>query len=112
MIKKGSYYYLFASFGYCCASTAQADTYQIAVGRSTSPTGPFVDMNGTAMTSGGGSILLEGNGSTWFAPGGSTALIGSTGGDLIVYHALQPSTLDYLFTDTLSFTTGWPVINQ
>jgi hypothetical protein len=29
-----------------------------------------------------------------------------------VYHALQPSSLDYLFTDTLSFTTGWPVINQ
>jgi arabinan endo-1,5-alpha-L-arabinosidase len=112
LIKKGSYYYLFASFGYCCESTAAADTYQIAVGRSSSPTGPFVDMNGSGMIAGGGTILLEGNGSTWFAPGGSTALIGSTGGDLIVYHALQPSSLDYLFTDTLSFTTGWPVINQ
>jgi hypothetical protein len=70
-------------------------------------------MDGTAMTSGGGTILLEGNGSTWFAPGGSTALIGSPAGDLIVYHALQPSTLDYLFADTLTFTSaGWPVINQ
>jgi arabinan endo-1,5-alpha-L-arabinosidase len=113
LVKKGSYYYLFASFGFCCESTAAADTYQVAVGRSTSPTGPFTDMDGTAMTSGGGTILLEGNGSTWFAPGGSTALIGSPAGDLIVYHALQPSTLDYLFADTLTFTSaGWPVINQ
>jgi arabinan endo-1,5-alpha-L-arabinosidase len=115
LVKKNGYYYLFASFGYCCESSASADTYQIAVGRSNSPTGPFVDEAGTAMTAGGGIILLTGQSGTnasWYAPGGSTALIGSTLGDVIVYHALQPSSLDFLFADTLSFSTGWPVINQ
>ena len=58
---RGSYYYLFVSFDRCCQG-AQS-TYRIMVGRSTSVTGPYVDRNGTAMTTGGGTQILAGHGS-------------------------------------------------
>ena len=45
------------------AARAPQSTYRIMVGRSTSVTGPYVDRNGTAMTSGGGTQILAGHGS-------------------------------------------------
>ena len=113
MVKHNGFYYLFASFDYCCATPASQSNYKIAVGRSTSPQGPFLDMNGTSMLNGGGTILMEG-GTTWGAPGGSTVLIDPVHGDLITYHALnlQQNGLDYLFVDSLTWPNDWPVITQ
>lgn len=113
MIYANNYYYLFVSWDYCCASSLAQDNYKIAVGRSTSPNGPFVDENGTQMNSGGGTILLQGNGTTWAAPGGETAYIDTTGSDdLIVFHALnlQQNGTAYLFVNELGWSNGWPVI--
>lgn len=112
LVKKNGFYYLFASFDYCCLNPASGDNYKIAVGRSTSANGPFLDQAGTPMLQGGGTILLQGNGSTWSAPGGETVYIDPTGGDLIVFHALkvQQNYLDYLYVNTVTWDTGWPVI--
>ena len=54
------------------------------VGRSTSVTGPYVDRNGTAMTSGGGTQVLAGHGSI-HGPGGQ-AVFADTDADVLVYH--------------------------
>ncbi len=78
----GGYYYLFVSFDYCCRGVNS--TYHIMVGRSTSPTGPYVDENGTAMMSGGGTQILATHGNV-IGPGGQTVMH-DTDGDLLVYH--------------------------
>ena len=49
----GGYYYLFVSVDYCCNAALASNNYKEAVGRSTSPHGPFVDEDGTPMMRGG-----------------------------------------------------------
>lgn len=113
LVHAGSYYYLFVSWDYCCQSNPAQSDYKIVVGRGTGPNGPFYDKSGANMLYGGGTILLKGN-SAWAGPGGQTAYIDSTDGDLIVFHALnlQQNGLDYLFVRSLSFSSGWPVIGN
>lgn len=114
LVHKGSYYYLFVSWDACCNSNPATDNYKIAVGRSTSAHGPFLDQAGVDMVAGGGTILLQGDGVNWIAPGGQTAYIDATGGDLIVFHALNATHnyLDYLFVRALLWTNDWPVIGD
>jgi arabinan endo-1,5-alpha-L-arabinosidase len=111
LVYENGYYYLFVSWDYCCeANPAQSD-YKIVVGRGTSPNGPFLDESGVDMAAGGGTILLQGD-ATWAGPGGQTAYIDATDGDLIVFHALNLSQngLDYLFVRSLTWSNDWPVI--
>jgi beta-xylosidase len=55
-VARNGYYYLFVSMDYCCNPSYLTDNYKEAVGRATSPHGPFVDMSGTPMLSGGGTV--------------------------------------------------------
>lgn len=114
LVHKGSYYYLFVSWDACCNTDPATDNYKIVVGRGTGPHGPFLDESGADMIAGGGTILLQGDGVNWSAPGGETAYLDASGGDLIVFHALRVTANygDYLFVRTLSFDTGWPVIGN
>ena len=111
LVYENGYYYLFVSWDYCCESNPSQSDYKIVVGRGTSPNGPFLDQNGVDMAAGGGTVLLQGD-STWAGPGGQTAYIDATDGDLIVFHALQLSQngLDYLFVRSLTWSNNWPVI--
>jgi arabinan endo-1,5-alpha-L-arabinosidase len=83
IVRRCGFYYLFASFDACCRGADS--TYKIAVGRSASITGPYVDKEGTPMMSGGGTIVVEG-GSRWRGPGHNAVLFS---GDRAynVYHA-------------------------
>jgi arabinan endo-1,5-alpha-L-arabinosidase len=112
LVYEGGYYYLFVSWDYCCQTNPAQSNYKIVVGRGTTPNGPFLDQSGVDMAQGGGTILLQGNGTTWSAPGGQTAYIDAQNGDLIVFHALnlQQNGLDYLFVNSLAWQNGWPVI--
>ena len=56
LYQRGGYYYLFLNYGGCC--NGLDSTYNIRVGRGTSPTGPFLDRNGVDMKSGGGTMFL------------------------------------------------------
>lgn len=114
LVYANNYYYLFVSWDYCCDANFTQSDYKIVVGRSTSPNGPFMDESGVDMTAGGGTVLLQGNGTTWGAPGGETAYIDAIDGDLIVFHALNlnQNGLDYLFVNPLEWSAGWPVIQQ
>ncbi len=112
LVHKGGYYYLFVSWDFCCNADQSTENYKIVVGRGTSAHGPFLDQQGVDMASGGGTILLQGDGVDWVGPGGQTVYLDATGGDLIVYHALnvKQNYLHYLFVRSLTWTDGWPVI--
>jgi arabinan endo-1,5-alpha-L-arabinosidase len=113
MVYANGYYYLFVSWDYCCEPDPAQSDYKIVVGRGSSPNGPFLDESGVDMATGGGTILLQGD-SAWAGPGGQTAYIDPTDGDLIVFHALQLSQngLDFLFVRSLTWTNNWPVIGN
>ena len=55
MVERDGKFYLFVNWGTCCAGTSS--TYNIRVGRSSSPTGPFVDKNGMSMVNGAGIVV-------------------------------------------------------
>jgi len=57
MLKHDDQYYLFVNHGSCCQGVNS--TYRIRVGRSTSPTGPFIDRAGASMLTGGGEPFLD-----------------------------------------------------
>jgi arabinan endo-1,5-alpha-L-arabinosidase len=111
LVYENGFYYLFVSWDYCCDANPSQSDYKIVVGRGTSPNGPFTDESGVDMATGGGTILLQGD-TTWAGPGGQTAYIDPTDGDLIVFHALMLSQngLDFLFVRSLTWTNDWPVI--
>jgi arabinan endo-1,5-alpha-L-arabinosidase len=45
IVRRGGYYYLFASYDYCCRGVAS--TYHVRVGRARNLTGPYLDEAGT-----------------------------------------------------------------
>jgi arabinan endo-1,5-alpha-L-arabinosidase len=114
LVHRGAYYYLFVSVDHCCESDVSTNNYKQAMGRSTSPHGPFVDENGTPMMSGGGTVLLKGDGA-WGAPGGGTAYIDAENGDsLIIFHAhnLAQNGHPYQWVKPLQWVNDWPVIGD
>lgn len=58
IVRKGRYWYLFASFDFCCRGVNS--DYRVVVGRATSIHGPYVDRSGKPMLEGGGTELLRG----------------------------------------------------
>jgi arabinan endo-1,5-alpha-L-arabinosidase len=68
----GSYYYLFANWGGCCAGVNS--TYNIRVGRSTNVFGPFYDRNGVDLTNSGGTVVLESS-ARYIGPGQAGILL-------------------------------------
>ncbi|QGQ18031.1 family 43 glycosylhydrolase [Cellulomonas sp. JZ18] len=107
ILYRDGYYYLFVSFDRCCQG-AQS-TYRVAVGRSTSITGPYVDRAGVAMTNGGGTEILAGRGSV-HGPGHS-ATLRDTDGDVLFYHWYTDAGDSRLGINLLGWdAAGWPYV--
>ncbi|WP_162054449.1 arabinan endo-1,5-alpha-L-arabinosidase [Pontibacter pamirensis] len=107
--KKGNYYYLFASFDYCCRGPKS--TYKMVVGRSEKVTGPYVDKEGKKMTQGGGSLLLEGD-DNWHGVG-HNSVYDFDGQDYLVFHAYDAADegKPKLRIEKLSWDKkGWPEV--
>jgi len=88
LIERGGYYYLFASYDYCCKGIFS--TYYTALGRSKAVTGPYLDRLGRPMTGGYGSVILKADQEEkerWRGPGHCAVLHDKDGQDYIVYHA-------------------------
>jgi arabinan endo-1,5-alpha-L-arabinosidase len=111
MAKHNGFYYLFISVDYCCNRDPSANNYKEAVGRSTSPQGPFVDAAGTPMMVGGGSVLLD-HDTGWNAAGGGTAYTDpETGDSLLAFHAVKLSdNAAYGWLKHISWQNDWPVL--
>ncbi|MFS0704397.1 family 43 glycosylhydrolase [Cellulomonas sp. 179-A 9B4 NHS] len=107
ILYRDGYYYLFVSFDRCCQGADS--TYRIAVGRSSSITGPYVDRAGTRMTSGGGTEILAGRGSV-NGPGHS-ATLRDTDGDVLFYHWYTDAGDARLGINLLGWdAAGWPYV--
>ncbi|WP_445738372.1 arabinan endo-1,5-alpha-L-arabinosidase [Mariniflexile sp.] len=65
--KHSNLYYLFVSFDMCCRGVNS--DYKIAVGRSKTVTGPYIDKVGFPMLGGGGTVVSIGDGKKWAALG-------------------------------------------
>lgn len=63
IFKQGRYWYLTTAWDFCCSGADS--TYKTAVGRSTSPTGPYLDRDGVPLTEGGGTVILERRGNQY-----------------------------------------------
>ena len=59
--RRGDWYYLFVSFDFCCRGVNS--TYNVRVGRSRAPEGPYVDRDGVRMLDGGGTPVVKTEGS-------------------------------------------------
>ena len=82
LFQRGSYYYLMVNWGSCCSGINS--TYRMLIGRSTSPTGPFLDRNGTDLRNNGGTPFLEATGK--YTGPGHFALFRENGEDWFGYH--------------------------
>lgn len=71
IFRHDGYYYLFVSWDYCCRG--EKSTYRVAVGRSKTVNGPYLDRSGRDMVRGGGTIVLEGDKQEFEAAGHSAA---------------------------------------
>jgi len=110
LFRKGDYYYLFVSTGYCCRG--KASTYRIAVGRSKAITGPYLDKAGEDMAKGGGTPLVSEN-AKWAGWGGQ-GVYSFDGKDYVAMHAYEAADNDFHRLKVLPMTwdaAGWPSID-
>ncbi len=108
------YYYLFVSIDFCCNASLSTNNYKMAVGRSTSPHGPFVAQDGTAMLDGGSTVILTGDGTQWMGVGGGTVYNDpATGATDIVFHAQAMSRggVASLWFKQIEWVNDWPVVD-
>ena len=66
LLYRDGYYYLLGTHGTCC--DGPNSSYNIRVGRSRSPTGPYLDHMGVPLLKGGGKLVVAGRGRV-FGPG-------------------------------------------
>lgn len=111
MMQHGGYYYFFYNKGICCAGVTS--TYYVQMGRSTSPTGPFLDKNGVDLLQGGGTNFLVPK-DNYLGPG-QVGLFVENGINYLTYHYYDR---DHNGAPTLGIAnlswdaTGWPVATQ
>ena len=120
VVQHGGFYYLFASATDCCRGPLTG--YAVFVGRSASPTGPFVDREGVSFTAGrvGGTPVLSMSGNRWLGPGHNTVFTDLDGQDWTIFHAVDSD--DPYFAGSVGFTKrpaqldpldwvdGWPTV--
>lgn len=107
IVKRGNYYYLFVSWDSCCKGVNS--TYKIVVGRATSLTGPYYDKNGVRLDQGGGTILVQSQGSQ-IGPGGQDVYT-ENGVYYLAYHYYDANAggAPKLAIRQLGWSGDWPV---
>lgn len=102
--------WLFVSFDFCCRDTGS--TYRVAVARSRSLTGPYLDRLGTPLQHGGGTVILSERG-TMFGPGGQD-IYSDRHGDYLVPHwyDAQANGAHQLGIRRIEWKDGWPEVTD
>ena len=108
IFKHNGWYYLFVSWDYCCRGAKS--NYRVAVGRSKTVSGPYLDRSGKDMAQGGGTIILEGDKKEYEAAG-HCAAYNMNGEDIFICHgyATKQNGAALLVQRRIEWTTdGWP----
>ncbi len=108
IFRHGDYYYLFVSWDYCCRGAKS--NYRVAVGRSRSVAGPYLDREGKDMLLGGGTLVIEGDKVQWDAAG-HCAAYAFPDGDIFVCHGYSATQngAALLIQRPIRWTAdGWP----
>lgn len=109
IVHRNGWFYLFVSFDFCCRGADS--TYKIAVGRSRSLTGPYLDEKGADLYGGGGTVIMSSHG----------AMVGTGGqsvyGDRIAYHYYDAGNtaspdIPTLAVQRIDWQHGWPVLDR
>ncbi|MDQ3865154.1 MAG: family 43 glycosylhydrolase, partial [Actinomycetota bacterium] len=121
VVRRAGYYYLFISEGGCCSGPLSS--YEVFVGRSTNPLGPFYDREGVSMMASrrGGTLVLAANGNKWVGPGHHSIATDLSGQQWFVYHAIDKNnpylaaphadiSRRPLMIDRLDWIDGWPTV--
>ncbi|GII78478.1 hypothetical protein Sru01_34600 [Sphaerisporangium rufum] len=120
LVRRGGYWYLFASSADCCAGPTTG--YSVYAGRSRDITGPYVDREGVRLDASraGGTIVIAPNGNRWVGTGHNAVVTDQAGQDWLLYHAIDRADpyLDEPFginerpmlIDRLTWTGGWPSV--
>jgi arabinan endo-1,5-alpha-L-arabinosidase len=118
--RRRGYWYLFVSATDCCRGALTG--YSVFVGRSTSPTGPFVDREGVSLLADrvGGTPVISMNGTRWVGTGHNAVITDYDGQDWFAYHAVDRNdpyftratgfTKRPLLLDRLTWVNGWPTV--
>lgn len=105
VVSHGGWFYLFMSFDFCCRGTDS--TYKIAVGRSRTVSGPYVDKSGRSLMDGGGTVILSSTGYK-IGPGGQSVF-----GNQLAHHYYDSRANGAIRFDIRTLTwgsDGWPRI--
>ncbi len=105
LIQNGNDYFLLVNTGICCKGLES--TYQIVMGKSDSPLGPFLDKEGIDLNLGGGSIFLSSAGRIHGPGHFSLSNEGKVG--IHYYDTLDHGIPKYKIYE-LAFKDGWPRI--
>jgi arabinan endo-1,5-alpha-L-arabinosidase len=120
VIYHGGYYYYLGSASNCCNGPLTG--YSVFSGRSTSPTGPFVDRDGVSLLNGrvGGSVFLTMNGNRWVGPGHQSTIEDFDGQWWTYYHAVDRTdpyfggatgfTRRPVLMDPVDWVNDWPTV--
>ncbi|MBQ3723199.1 MAG: family 43 glycosylhydrolase [Bacteroidales bacterium] len=114
VVKRGRWYYVFASRGSCCEGARS--TYHMVVARSRKVLGPYTDPSGKSFLDEdyGYTILSSSPDATFRGTGHNSALVRDDAGqDWLFYHSYWSGN-DYrgrcLLMDRVEWKKGWPVI--
>lgn len=113
VVRRGGYYYLFASGDNCCGPKAH---YGVFVARSRSATGPFTIRPRPRY------LVVEGN-RAWVAPGHNSVIRDDRGTDWMLYHAVDArhprskpgdeiNTRRVMLLSPLEWRGGWPRVRS
>ncbi|MBV7335227.1 arabinan endo-1,5-alpha-L-arabinosidase [Chloroflexi bacterium TSY] len=104
------YYYLFVNWYGCCDGLDS--TYEIRMGRSEEPTGPYVDADGVDLTDGGGTLLIRENGK-YIGPGHAAISELDDGRFLFSFHYYNRENegLPWISIRELRWEDGWPALD-
>jgi len=108
IFKHGGWYYLFVAWDYCCQGAKS--NYRVAVGRSKTVDGPYLDPKGIDMRYGGGQLFLEGDKKA-FEAAGHCAAYTFEGQDIFICHgySIAHKGASILIQRPIKWTAdGWP----
>lgn len=108
---ENGFYYLFYNVGICCALTNS--TYNVQMGRSANPAGPYFDKSGVALLSGGGATAL-GTSGKYIGPG-HFGLFKENGRNYLTMHYYDGTSNGYPRLDVASLkfgNDGWPIVTR